>query len=78
MRDNYNGGTITFGQAFKIGLLITLVASTIYVLAWLIEYYIFEPNFIEKYAAHVISKAKSNGASLLEINKQKAQMATYS
>jgi len=38
-RDKYNGGTINFGKAFKIGLFISLIASTIYVISWLINYY---------------------------------------
>lgn len=76
-RDKYNNGAITFGKAFKIGLYIALIASTMYVLAWLVDYYLFIPDFMDKYAAHVITKAKANGASLAEINHQKAQMATY-
>jgi hypothetical protein len=44
-RDKYNGGVISFGKAFKIGMLIVLIASTIYVIAWLIDYFFFIPDF---------------------------------
>src|SRR4051812_21595851 len=37
-RDNYSGGTITFGQGAKVGLLITLIASLIYAMSWEVSY----------------------------------------
>ena len=40
-RDKYNGGVISFGKAFKVGIFITLIASTIYVIVWLIEEHYF-------------------------------------
>src|SRR5215212_11220953 len=40
-RDKYNGGIISFGKAFKTGMVIVLIASTIYVIAWLIDYFFF-------------------------------------
>lgn len=40
---------ISFGKAFKTGLFISLIISTIYVLVWLVIYYQFFPDFIEKY-----------------------------
>src|SRR5688500_7026342 len=52
-RDKYNGGVISFGKAFKTGFYISLVASTMYVVVWLIEYYVFIPDFMEKYTAYV-------------------------
>ena len=33
-RDKYNDGLISFGKAFKIGLFITLITSTIYVIIY--------------------------------------------
>src|SRR5213075_2275880 len=69
-RDKYNGGIISFGKAFKIGILIVLIASTIYVVAWLIDYFFFIPDFMEKYSAHTLDQLKASGASQIEIDKQ--------
>src|SRR5690349_12627667 len=55
-RDKYNGGVISFGKAFKIGLLMVLIASTIYVTAWLIDYYFFVPDFLEKVSAMSLAR----------------------
>jgi hypothetical protein len=62
-RDKYNGGLISFGKAFKVGFFITLIASTIYVVVWLIEERYFFPDFIEKYTEHEINKLRSSGVS---------------
>jgi hypothetical protein len=77
-RDKYSGGEISFGKAFLVGLYITLVASTIYVIVWLIDYYFFIPDFAEKYGAHVLENLKASGASQAEIAKQSAEMARFS
>ena len=74
-RDKYNGGTINFGKAFKVGLFISLIASTIYVIGWLINYYCFMPDFMDKYAAVMIAKAKASGISADELAKKTADMA---
>lgn len=62
-RDKYNGGVISFGKAFRLGLGIALIGSSIYVLAWLIDYYVFIPDFMDKYAAHSIKNIQASGAS---------------
>src|SRR5689334_16782985 len=69
-RDKYNGGVISFGKAFQIGIFIVLIASTIYVIAWLIDYFFFIPDFMEKYSAHMINELKASGASQSEIDRQ--------
>jgi len=61
-----NGG-ITFGKAFMIGLYISLIASSIYVGLWLITYYNFRPDFMDKYSACVIDQLKASGKSPAEI-----------
>ncbi|MEI6265500.1 MAG: DUF4199 domain-containing protein [Sphingobacteriia bacterium] len=76
-RDNHNQGVVGFGTAFKMGLLITLIASTIYVLTWLVVYYNFIPDFMEKYAAYETDKMKAAGASTAEILKHTKEMADF-
>jgi amino acid transporter len=76
-RDKYNKGIISFGKAFKIGIMIVLIASTIYVVAWLIDYFYFIPDFMEKYSAHTLDQLKASGASQVEIDKQTKEMADF-
>lgn len=66
-RDNVLGGRMTFGNAFKAGLLISLISSACYVVAWLILFYGFMPDFADKYAAHVVESARAAGGSQAEI-----------
>ncbi|MDB5129188.1 DUF4199 domain-containing protein [Mucilaginibacter sp.] len=75
-RDTYNNGQITFGKALGIGLLITLIASTVYVVVWMIDFSYFVPDFGEKYQAQAIAEMKANGVSAAEIQKQSAEMAS--
>jgi hypothetical protein len=69
-RDKYNQGRLTFIQALKIGLGITLVASTMYVAVWLVDYYLFIPDFMDKYAAHMIKEARDSGATQAVLDKK--------
>ena len=73
-RDKYNGGVISFGKAFKIGAMIVLIASTIYVVAWLIDYFFFIPDFMEKFSAQELDELKASGASQIEIDKETIKM----
>ena len=76
-RNKYNAGVISFGKAFKIGIMIVLIASTIYVAAWLIDYFFFIPDFMEKFSAQELDKLKSSGASQIEIDKETKEMANF-
>lgn len=76
-REKYNGGAITFGKAFLTGSYIALIASTLYVITWLVIYYNFMSDFMEKYSAHVLKQSADGGATAAELEQQAAQMATY-
>src|SRR5262245_28052088 len=73
-RDNVAGGTVSFGRALAVGSLITLIASTCYVATWEVIYFNFMPDYLLKYQAHALEKARSSGASQAEIDKQAAEM----
>jgi hypothetical protein len=62
-RENVGGGHITFGRAFAVGILITIISCICYVIAWEIVYYNFLPDFVEKYGAYMVEKARAAGAS---------------
>ena len=76
-RDKQNNGVISFGTGFKIGLLISLIASTMYVLTWMIECHFFFPDFMEKFAAQAIKEAQSSGLSAAEIAATQEEMNKY-
>ena len=76
-RDKYNGGLVSFGKAFLVGLYITLIASTLYVVAWALEYKFIFPDFLDKYAAVMIARARASGASPEKMAAQLKQLATY-
>ena len=76
-RENVGGGTITFGKAFQVGLLISLIACAVYVISWEIVYYNFLPDFADKYAAHAIQKLRAKGASDAKILTATKDMARF-
>jgi len=71
-RDNYQSGVIRFWKGFQVGMLITLVASLMYVITW--ETYLqVRPAgyqaFIDYYVECQINKKKEKGASAAEIDQ---------
>lgn len=71
-RDKQNGGVISFGKAFKIGLLIALIGSTMYVIMWALLYNFYMPDFMDRYCAQMIENAKttSSPAKIQELTEQ--------
>jgi len=73
-RDNVAGGSVTFGRAFIVGLMITAVASVCYVATWELIYYKLAPDFMDKYAAYGVEKAKQSGATDAQIAAKTKEM----
>lgn len=76
-RENVGGGRMTFGRGFAVGILITLISSACYVGTWEIVYYKLMPDFSEKYAAHMVERAKASGASQQKIDEQLRQAKQF-
>ena len=76
-RDNVAGGSVTFGQAFKVGLLISLVIMVCYVATWGVVFYNFMPDYFDKYAAYTLEQARQSGASEGAIAEQMKQLAGF-
>lgn len=70
-------GVISVGKAFKTGALIALVGSTMYVVVGLSYYYLFVPDFLDKYISHVIIEATRNGATAAELAATKEEMDQF-
>lgn len=76
-RDTVAGGIVTFGRAFKVGLMITAVASVCYVATWELIYYRLAPDFGDKYAAYSVEQAKKSGATDAQIATKTKQMSEF-
>lgn len=73
-RDNVLGGTIGFGRALTVGLLIAAIGSVCYVATWEVLYYRFMPDFYSRYAQSAVDQARKSGKSEAEIAKTRASM----
>jgi hypothetical protein len=76
-RDNVRGGSVRFGRAFAVGASIAVISSVCYVATWEVMYFKFMPDFMSKYQAHTLEKARAGGASEDAIAKQKAEMDKF-
>jgi hypothetical protein len=76
-RDHEGNGRITFSKAFTVGICITLISCVCYVIAWEILYYNFMPDFLDKWSAHAIEKARAAGASAAVIQAKLEEFKRY-
>jgi hypothetical protein len=76
-RDQSGGAPLTFGRAFTVGILITLISCVCYVVTWEIIYFKIWPGFFDKYTAYAIEKARASGATPQKIDEIATQMQTF-
>ncbi len=77
-RDRQSGGRISFGKAFQTGLLITLVASAVYVIGWM-GYSSFGPgqDFMDQYYQYSVEQLRSSDRPPEVIEREIAEMETF-
>jgi hypothetical protein len=76
-RDNVGGGSVSFGRAFAIGALITVIASLCYVATWELLYFKLQPSYAVKMTAASVEKAKQGGGSPEEIQRRVADTQRF-
>jgi hypothetical protein len=76
-RDNVGRGTVGFGRALAVGSLIGVVASVCYVATWEVMYFKFMPDFMTRYGAHEIQKARAAGASEATLAQKKVELDKF-
>lgn len=76
-RDNVLGGTIGFGRALAVGLMITGIASACYVATWQVVSRKMMPDFAEKYMAHQLEKRRAEGATEAQLAAEAREMAKF-
>ncbi|MDQ3111260.1 MAG: DUF4199 domain-containing protein [Bacteroidota bacterium] len=73
-RDNIQHGVISFGRAFGVGILISLVASVLYVIVWMIIEHYIVPDFYEQYGRYAIESEKASGASATQLAATQSEL----
>jgi hypothetical protein len=73
-RDNVGNGEISFGRAFTVGILITLITCAFYVISWEILYYTVLHDFPEKYGNYLVEKSRASGATPEQMAQQQEEI----
>ena len=76
-RENVGGGRITFGRAFMVGILITLISCVCYVVTWEIIYFKLMPGFVDKYAGYMVERLRASGTSQQVIEAKIQEMKAF-
>jgi uncharacterized protein DUF4199 len=73
-RENVGGGSISFGRALAVGMLITLISCTFYVITWEIIYFKLMPDFAEKFTNYAVEQVRASGAGQAAIDAKIQEM----
>jgi hypothetical protein len=76
-RNKELNGIISFGKAFKTGALIALLGSTMYVAASLAYYYLFLPDFLDRWIDLAMNEAARKGATAAELADRAQWLEQY-
>jgi Protein of unknown function (DUF4199) len=69
-RDSHARGVVSFGTAFKTGILITVVASVIYALSWEVAYRTVSKGFTQKMQQYYVENLKREITDQAELKEE--------
>ena len=76
-RQSLDGAPLTFGNAFGVGILITVISCVFYVASWLVMYNYFMPDFVDQYGTYVLEKLRASGATQAAIDAKLSELAQF-
>jgi hypothetical protein len=76
-RDRFGDGTITFRNALRTGLGITLVATTLYIVSWMIISETIAKDFMANYYQQSVEKLKASNISEDELQARIEEMKAF-
>ena len=76
-RDNVAPGGLSFGRAFAVGFLISLVGTACYVATWQVVHRTIAPDYMDKYAAYSLEESRKAGATEAELAAEAKEMAEF-
>lgn len=71
------GGAITFGRAFNVGILITLISCVFYVATWQLIYFKLQPGFMDKWEAYAVEKVRADGGTPEAVEATRRQIRSF-
>jgi hypothetical protein len=77
-RENVGNGTISFGRAFAVGILIALISCSFYVLTWEVIYYKLRPEFHDKFVNSMMEQIRNSGHSQAQIAAELEEAKRFS
>ena len=76
-REQLGPAPLTFGNAFGVGLMITLISCVFYVVTWEIVYFNFMPDFTDRYGKHVLDQLRASGATEAAILARQKELLDF-
>jgi len=71
-RDRVNGGQLSFGQGFVLGLRISVIVGAVVGVVDVLHVFVLDPGFMDAYMEHEKAKWAASGLSAEQINARMA------
>ena len=76
-REQIGQGSVSFGKALQAGLLMALISSLCYTVAWLFINHFFYPNFADDYLQFEMNRLRQSGAAEAVMQQKMKMLEEY-